>query len=191
MALLAASAAPLGAVPDVAQDDLDRARIALARGDGIAAEADLRRAQGAGAAPREISVDMGEALIQQGERRKAREWLQGGEFPRGEEARGWRLLAMLERLDGNLPAAGQALDRALATGARDPLLWVEIGRLRYQGGEHLLAVQAADRALAEGPEDPRALEFKAQLLRDSGGDAAAIVLLQRALTIAPDDLLLL
>lgn len=191
MVLLAASAAPLGAVPDVAQGDLDRARIALARGDGIAAEADLRRAQGAGAEPREISVDMGEALIQQGERRKAREWLQGGEFPRGEEARGWRLLAMLERLDGNLPAAGQALDRALATGARDPLLWVEIGRLRYQGGEHLLAVQAADRALAEGPEDPRALEFKAQLLRDSGGDAAAIALLQRALTIAPDDLLLL
>lgn len=191
VALLAAGAAPLGAVPDAARGDLDRARAALARGDGIAAEADLRRAEAAGAARRDLAVDMGEALIQQGERRKAREWLQDGDFAKGEEARGWRLLALLERLDGNLPAAGQALDRALATGAQDPLLWVEIGRLRYQGGEHLLAVEAADRALAAGPEDPRALEFKAQLLRDSGGDAAAISLLERALAAAPEDLLLL
>lgn len=191
LALLAAGAAPLGAVPDAARGDLERARGALARGDGIAAEADLRRAAAAGAQRRDLAVDMGEALIQQGERRKAREWLQGGNFAKGEEARGWRLLALLERLDGNLPAAGQALDRALATGAKDPLLWVEIGRLRYQGGEHLLAVEAADRALAESPDDPRALEFKAQLLRDAGGDAAAIALLERALAAAPDDLLLL
>lgn len=191
LALLAAGAAPLGAVPDAARGDLERARGALARGDGIAAEADLRRAAAAGAQRRDLAVDMGEALIQQGERRKAREWLQGGNFAKGEEARGWRLLALLERLEGNLPAAGQALDRALATGAKDPLLWVEIGRLRYQGGEHLLAVEAADRALAESPDDPRALEFKAQLLRDAGGDAAAIALLERALAAAPDDLLLL
>lgn len=191
VALLAAGAPPLGAVPDAARGDLDRARAALARGDGIAAEADLRRAEAAGAVRRDLAVDMGEALIQQGQRRKAREWLQGGDFAKGEEARGWRLLALLERLDGNLPAAGRALDRALATGANDPLLWVEIGRLRYQGGEHLLAVEAADRALLAGPEDPRALEFKAQLLRDSGGDTAAIALLERALAAAPDDLLLL
>ncbi len=122
LALLAATAAPLGAVPDAARGDFDRARAALARGDGIAAEADLRRAAAAGAERRDLAVDMGEALIQQGERRKAREWLQGGEFAKGQEARGWRLLALLERLDGNLPAAGQALDRALATGAKDPLL---------------------------------------------------------------------
>lgn len=191
LALLAATSAPLGAVPDAAQGDLERARAALARGDGIAAEADLRRAAAAGAERRDLAADMGEALIQQGERRKAREWLQGGEFAKGQEARGWRLLALLERLDGNLPAAGQALDRALATGAKDPLLWVEIGRLRYQGGEHLLAAEAADRALAESPDDPRALEFKAQLLRDTRGDAAAIALLERALAAAPDDLLLL
>lgn len=191
LALLAATAAPLRAVPDAARGDLERARAALSRGDGIAAEADLLRAQGAGASRTDIAVDMGEALIQQGERRKAREWLKGGEFAKGEEARGWRLLGLLERLDGNLPAAGQALDRALATGGKDPLLWVEIGRLRYQGGEHLLAAQAADRALAESPDDPRALEFKAQLLRDSGGDAAAIVLLERALAAAPNDILLL
>ncbi|MFN3516348.1 MAG: hypothetical protein ACK4YM_04215, partial [Novosphingobium sp.] len=56
-ALLAAGAPPLGAVPDAARGDLDRARAALARGDGIAAEADLRRAEAAGAVRRDLAVD--------------------------------------------------------------------------------------------------------------------------------------
>ncbi len=182
---------PLLAMPEGALESRDKARAALVRGDGIAAEADLQRAVAAGATRPEIAVDMGEALLQQGERGKAREWLGPGQYDPAEAARGWRLLGLIERLDGNLPAAGKALDKALAIAPKDPLLWVEIGRLRYRGGEQLQAIDAADRALAAGPDNPRALEFKAQLLRDSAGDAAALPLFEQALEAAPNDLALL
>ncbi|HEX4847822.1 MAG TPA: tetratricopeptide repeat protein [Novosphingobium sp.] len=188
---LAALSAPVWAVPEAAQESLDKARAALSRGDGIAAEAELQRTLGAGATRADIAADMGEAYIQQGERKKAREWLGPAQFAKGGEARGWRLLGLLERLDGNLPAAGRALDRAIAAGPKDPLVWVEVGRLRYQGGEQLQAIEAAEEALKHGPEEPRALEFMAQLVRDSAGDAAALPFYERALEVTPDDLSLL
>lgn len=188
---LVALASPLLALPEAAKDDLDKARAALLRGDGIAAEADLRRALADGASKSDVAADMGEAMIQQEQRDKAREWLAPGQFDAAQAGRGWRLLGMLERLDGDLIASAKAYDRALALTPNDPQMWVEIGRLRYQGGEHLLALDAADRALAAGPDHPRALEFKAQLVRDAEGDAAALPLFEKALATSPNDLLLL
>lgn len=188
---LLALATPLLAVSEAVQENVDTARAALARGDGIAAEAELERALSAGATRPDVTVDMGEALIQQGERKKARDWLTSGQFAKGEEGRGWRLLGLLERLDGNLPAAGRALDKAIAAAPNDPLMWVEVGRLRYQGGEQRQALDAAQQALKVGPDNPRALEFQAQLLRDSAGHAAALPLFERALKAAPDDVALL
>ena len=188
---LVALAAPSLAVPEAAQADLASARKALQRGDGIAAEADLQRALASGASKPDVAADMGEALIQQGARDKARGWLGPAQFDPAQAGRGWRLLGMLERLEGNLAASGKAYDQAMRITPNDPQMWVEIGRLRYQGGEHLLAIEAADRALAAGPENPRALEFKAQLVRDAEGDAAALPLYEKALSTSPKDLLLL
>ena len=188
---LLALAAPLQAVPEAAQENVEKARAALARGDGIAAEADLQRALSAGASKPEVAADMGEALIQQGERQKARDWLAPAQFAKGDEGRGWRLLGLLERLEGNLPAAGKALDKAIAAAPNDPLLWVEVGRLRYQGGEQRQALDAAGQALKVGPDNPRALEFQAQLRRDSAGHAAALPLFERALAATPEDVALL
>lgn len=192
-ALLAALllAAPLGALPDTAKPALRSAHEALDRGDGIAAEAELVRARDAGATRDELAAAMGEALLQQGETVRARQWLADGKFAKGTEGYGFRMLGWLERIDGNLPAAGRALDRALAFAPKDPLLWVEIGRLRYEGGEQLQAIEAADRATAAGPDNVRAIEFRAQLLRDAQGWEAALPLYQRAIEIAPDDVSLL
>lgn len=193
--LLAVAALALGApgmaLPDGAQESFKAAKAAMARGDGIAAEAELQRAAKAGASRIELAASMGEALIAQGEWDEAREWLGPGQFAKGEQAYGWRMLGLLERLQGNLPAAGQALDKGLAAAPKDPLLWVEVGRLRYVGGEHIQAVDAAERALANDPENVRALEFRAQLLRDAAGPTAAMPLYEKALGIAPKDLDLL
>ncbi|MFM5907397.1 MAG: hypothetical protein ACKOPO_07420, partial [Novosphingobium sp.] len=116
--LLALAALALGApglaMSESAQQNIKSAKAALARGDGIAAEAELQRAATGGAARQELAASMGEALIAQGELDKARGWLAPGQFAKGEEAYGWRMLALLERLQGNLPAAGKALDRGLA-----------------------------------------------------------------------------
>lgn len=167
------------------------ARAALRQGDGIAAEADLRRAMDAGAERTEVAAAMGDALLQQGANDKARDWLAPGQFAAGQESYGWRMLGRLERSAGNLPAAGKAYDRALQFAPGDGELWVDIGRLRYAGGEQLQAVDAADRALALAPAHPRALEFRGQLIRDQYGLAAALPWFEAGLERQPDDLALL
>lgn len=188
---VALAAAPALAAPEIADQALTRARAALARGDGIAADADLQRALAAGASRTDIAASMGQAKLLQGDRGKAREWLGPRQFAPDEQALGWRMVGILERTDGNLPAAGRAFDRALMIAPKDPLLWIEIGRLRFQGGEQLQAIEAADRALSSAPDEPRALQFKAQFVRNAEGGNAAIPFLQRALSRSPDDLSLL
>ena len=191
VATLVGLAGPGQAMPGAAQDSMVKANEALARGDGIAAEAELQRALQAGANRPDVAAAMGEALIDQGALDKAREWLAPGQFAGAEAGHGWRMLGHLERVTGNLGAAGKAFDQALKVTPKDPLLWIEIGRMRYRGGEQLLAIDAAEHALAVAPEEPRALEFKAELLRDAGGYAAAIPLYEKALEAKPDDLGLL
>ena len=190
-ASLVALAAPGEAMPGAAQDSFASATKALARGDGIAAEADLQRALQAGASKPEIAAAMGEALIDQGAMDKARTWLAPGQFTPVEAGHGWRMLGRLERLAGNLGAAGKAYDQALKAAPKDPQLWVEIGRMRYSGGEQLQAIDAAERALAAAPNDPHVLEFKAELVRDALGYAAAIPFYESALETSPNDLALL
>lgn len=189
--LALAISGPLPAMPDPAQGYAERARAALGRGDGIAAQADLAKALDAGAARRDVAAAMGEALLIQGNNQAARAWLEAGQFAKGDAAYGWRMLGLLERRSGNLAAAGAAYDKALAAAPRDPQLWVDIGRLRYLGGEHLQAIAASEQALAAGPDNIRALEFKAELLRDAQGWAAALPFYARAADLAPKDLGLL
>ena len=178
-------------MPETARDSFDAATQSLARGDGLAAQAELQRAAQAGASKPELAAAMGEALIDQGEFDKARDWLGPGQFVPGQTALGWRMLGKLERLSGNLHQAGQAYDRALLLTPNDPLLWVEIGRMRYSGGEQWQAIEAAQRARAAAPDNPRALEFAAELVRDSQGYAAAVPLYERALKTSANDLDLL
>jgi cellulose synthase operon protein C len=179
------------AAPDKARGFIDKAEAALAKGDGIAGEAELRRAMEEGANRPDVAARMGEAMIVQSQLSKAREWLASGQFATGEEARGFRMLGRLELLEGHLSASGQAYDKALKFTDKDALLWVDIGRLRYTGGEQLQAVDAAERALAVDPGNVRALEFRAQLIRDQSGLQAALPWYERALEEAPDDLALL
>lgn len=185
------AAAPSGVGGPEAVKFIAEAAKALDKGDGIAAEADLRRALDAGADRTEVAAAMGDALIKQGAPDKAREWLAPGRFAAGQESYGWRMLGRLERAAGNLPAAGQAYDRALKVTPNDGALWVDIGRLRYAGGEHLQAVEAADHALVLDPGNPRTLEFRGQLIRDQYGLTAALPWFEAGLRQKPDDLALL
>lgn len=173
------------AVPD--QGPLDNARSALARGDGITAEVELRAMIEAGTDPRDVAAYLGEANLAQGRFAEAREWLGKQDFSPQTQAHGNHMLGRLEMEAGNLPAAGQAFDRALAAGGEAPELWVDIGRLRYRGGEQAQAIQAAERAVELGPENPMALRFRAQLVRDAEGSLAALPWFERALDAAPDD----
>jgi cellulose synthase operon protein C len=170
---------------------LDSAREELRRGDGIAAEVSLRRALAEGIPRQNVAALMGESQLRQGNIREARRWLEPAEFSSDQRGLGFRMLGRLEMADGDLAAAGRALDLALQEDPDDVELWVDIGRLRYRGGEHIQAIEAAAHALKLGPSNPRALEFCAQLLRDSKGPVAALPLFAAALKIEPNDIGLL
>jgi predicted Zn-dependent protease len=164
------------------------AREEIARGDGIAAEVHLRQAMASGAAREAVAAYMGEALIAQGQLDRAGDWLRPGAFTRQTAPRGFRALARIERLQGNLPAAGAAYDRVLALTPTDPTLWVDIARLRYAGGEHMLALDAADYAYRLDPANVRVLELRGQIARDRLGLAAALPWFKAALARSPDDI---
>lgn len=191
-AVLAASMA-LGPTPGLGEGAgpyalIEQARAAITRGDGIDGEMKLRAALDQGAQRREVAAWLGEAYLVQGNREKAREWLDSGDFAPGSEGNGWRALATLERQDGDFAAAGRAYDKALEITPEDAGLWVEIGRLRYTEGKHLRAIEAAGHALYLDPDNVRALEFGGQLARDRDGLAAAIPWFRKALAKRPDDL---
>ncbi|HEY0959559.1 MAG TPA: tetratricopeptide repeat protein [Novosphingobium sp.] len=168
-------------------DLIAQSQAALARGDGIAAEVALRRALDAGAPRETVAAMMGEAFLDQEQPDKARDWLGPGRFSSDTAAYGFRLLARLEQQEGDLPAAGAAFDRALAITPNDATMWVEIGRLRYAGGEHMLALDASAHALELDPKNVRAIEFRGQIERDRVGLVAALPWFERALVIAPND----
>lgn len=191
LGLLAAAALGAAAAAVPAADPLAEAAAALRRGDGIAAEVAARRALDARATRDEVAAFAGEAELLQGDLVDAREWLGPGRFASRSRERGFHALARLEMAEGDLVAAADAFDRALAIRGGTAPLWADIGRLRYRGGQHSLALEAAERALAIDPMDPRALEFRAQLIRDSIGVRAALPWFERALEQAPGDLDLL
>ncbi|ANY20566.1 tetratricopeptide repeat protein [Tsuneonella dongtanensis] len=172
------------AAPGPGADDW---RAMLAAGDGAGAEAALRRELDGGAAPAMLAPWLGEAELQQGNLPEAEFWLTGGEFAPEASAHGFHMLGRLRMKQGDLPAAGKAFDRALASDPDDPELWVDIGRLRWLGGEQVQAREAAARALEQGPANPAALLFRAQLVRDSHGNVAALPLLERSLEVAAND----
>lgn len=164
------------------------ARDDLARGDGIAAEVRLKQALEKGAAREAVAAYMGEALIAQDQLHRAHDWLSPGMFTRQTAALGFRTLARLEQMRGDLPAAGTAYDRVIALTPEDPTLWVEIARLRYRGGEHMLALDAANYAYELDSSDIRVLELRGQIVRDRYGFVAALAWFEAALARDADDL---
>jgi len=170
---------------------MSRAQAALASGDGIAAEVELRRLLDAGSPRPEVAAAMGEAMLLQGDPDRARGWLDTDAFSSATEGYGWRMRGRLEQAEGNLPAAGRAYDRALQADSSNSQLWVDIGRLRYAGGEQLQAIAAAEHAVELDPNDPRAIEFRGQTVRDRYGLIPALSWFERGLELRPDDLGLL
>ncbi len=165
----------------------DVAIATLQRGDGVAAEAQLRGLLEEGADRDMLAPYLGQSELLQANLAEARYWLGEGKFAEDTASHGFHMLGRLEMEDGNLPAAGQAFDRAINAGGEDAGLWVDIARLRYRGGEQAQAFDAAARALELGPDDAEALALRGRLMRDTEGASAALGWFERALDTNPDD----
>ncbi len=172
---------------EVDSSEMAKARIELARGDAHSARLHLDHVRQQGLPAQELVVDFAEAALLDGDFETAREWLESADFSQGSRAHGFLLLGRVEMADNNLAAAGQAFDQSYRSAPDNPDLWVEIGRLRYRGGEQLQAVQAVNRALEIDPVNREALLFRAQLVRDALGMKTAARILGDAVEIHPDD----
>ncbi len=170
---------------------LVKAQRALTAGDGVGAEIVLRSMLDRGTPVPQVAAYLGEAELLQDRLPDARQWLESGDFSAETHGLGFQMLGRLEMREGNLLAAGKAFDEALQSVPKSAELWVDIGRLRYQGGEQSQAVEASIHAVELGPQDPVALQFRAQLVRDSQGMETALPLYRAALKQNPDDLKLL
>lgn len=170
---------------------IERAQQALAVQDGLGAEIILREMLAAGTPEAEIAAYLGEAELQQDQIEEARRWLEPGSFTDATSGLGFHMLGRVRMRDGNLPGAGKAFDRALEFIPNSPDLWVDIGRLRYLGGEQKQALEASIRAAQLGPENIAALQFRAQLVRDAMGLAAALPWYEAALKRKPNNLVLM
>ncbi|UIP05924.1 tetratricopeptide repeat protein [Erythrobacter sp. SDW2] len=159
---------------------MERALAALERGDGFGAELALRELLDSGTPREALAAYLGQAELLQGQPIEARQWLGEGRFTRETAGHGFHMLGRLEMSEGNMPAAGDAFDRANSFTPDSPRLWVDIGRLRYAGGEQTMALDAGVKAVQLGPEDPEALMFRGQLARDAQGMRAALPWFEKA-----------
>lgn len=164
-----------------------RAHAALERRDAIAAEVPLRAAIRAGVPADALRAQLAEALLAQGDRRAARDTLDGGGFTPDSQGLGWRVRGQLELVSGNLQGAARAFDQALARIPTDADLWVQIAAMRFTGGEQALAIEAAARAVELDPRNPRALALRGLLIREQYGLAAALPWLEAGLRVRRDD----
>ncbi|WVN99796.1 hypothetical protein VWN43_05370 [Qipengyuania sp. HL-TH1] len=187
---LAFALATLGGCEQAGSDRplLEEARLQLERGDALAAQVQLEQALATGTPREELATLFGESALLKGDLGVAREWLGPGEFSEDSAAAGFQLLGRLEMAEGNLPAAGGAFDRSYRVEPDNAGLWVDIGRLRYRGGEQFEAIAAAERALSIDPNDAEALRFRGQLARDAQGLEAGAELLGRALERQPQNI---
>jgi tetratricopeptide (TPR) repeat protein len=68
---------------------------------------------------------------------------------------------------GDLPGASSTLDRALRIEPSNPLLWIELGRIRLVEGDAHQAEVCGRKALALASSDQRALSGAGHLLADA------------------------
>jgi len=75
--------------------------------------------------------------------------------------------AEAQRKRGDLPGATVSLERALRIEPRNPLLWIEMGRLRMDQQNYAQAESTARKALAMAVGDDRTQALAWQLIGDS------------------------
>ena len=75
--------------------------------------------------------------------------------------------AQAQRKKGDLPGATVSLDRALRIEPNNPLLWIEMGRLRMDQQNYAQAENMGRKALAMSVGDDRTQSMAWQLIADS------------------------
>jgi putative PEP-CTERM system TPR-repeat lipoprotein len=174
------------AEPNNARLRLLQAQAYLDLGDGVAAEAELRRARELGTAPAELSHLMAHALQLQGKNEQA--IAEAAKAAPAHAAYASRIAGRAHGATGDIAGASSAFDRAVGLAPKDADLWLDIARFRRTIGNVGGAIQAADQTVQLRPNDAEALILRGELTRGQYGLAAALPWFDRALEIEPDNI---
>ncbi|HEV7311039.1 tetratricopeptide repeat protein [Sphingopyxis sp.] len=166
---------------------VELARVAIALGDGVGAEAAVKAALGAGAKEAALRPLLARAYAMQGDSSRALQTIDGGPIiPEmiGEAA--W-VAGDVHLGNGDLAAARDAYDRAVQELPRNAALWVSVARFRDANADTRGARDAADYAIELDKANSPALAFKANLVRTEEGLPASLGWYDKALAADPDN----
>jgi tetratricopeptide (TPR) repeat protein len=173
--------------PGAIAQRVELARVAIKLGDGVAAEAAVKGALGAGAKEAALRPLLARAYAMQGEGSRALQTLDDGPIiPEmiGEAA--W-VAGDVHLSNGDLGAAREAYDRAVHELPRSSALWVDVARFRDANADTLGARDAVDYAIELDKGNGAALAFKANLVRAEDGLKASLAWYEDALAADPDN----
>lgn len=156
-------------------------------GDGAAAEAEIARARTTGIAAGATRHLMAEALLQQGDARRALDEASAVDVAPAHAAYAARMRGRANAQIGDAVAAREAFAEATQLSSEDPDGWSDTGRFRATTGDALGAITAADRAVALAPGNLDAVVLRGELTRTQYGLAAALPWFERALKIDPEN----
>jgi len=171
----------IAAAPRDPRPHLMQARTYLLLEDGVAAEAEARRAEALGTPAADTRHMIAEAQLLQAEPQAALKTVNAGptRFPAAAE----RVKGRAHQALGASAASALAYSEALRLAPRDHRLWIDIARFRLETGERAGAIAAADRALELQPAYLRAIVLRGVLVRTQYGLKAALPWFDRALAL--------
>lgn len=161
------------------------ARVAIALGDGIGAEAAVKGALSAGANAAALRPLLARSYALQGDGQRALAALDAGAIipeMRGEAA--W-VAGDVQLANGKLGAARDAYDHAVRALPRSSALWVDVARFRDASADMRGARDAVDYAIELDKANSGALAYKANLVRRAEGLTASLAWYDQALAADP------
>ena len=155
------------------------ARAYLELGDGLAAEAELTRAEDAGMPADRLHQLQAHARLLQGDPDGALDEVAEASPRYADYAT--RIAARAYAAQGKIVEARAGLEALLARTPTDAAAWTDLGRLRLIAGDVGGAAVAATRAVASAPHDPAALTLQGEVVRSRYGLIAALPWFEAAL----------
>jgi tetratricopeptide (TPR) repeat protein len=173
--------------PKAVDERVELARVAFRLGDGVAAEASVKAAIGAGGEESHLRPLLARAYALQGDGTRALQTIDAG--PIAPEAIGeaaW-VAGNVHLAGGDLGSARDAYDRAVRELPRASALWVDVARFRDANADTLGARDAVDYAIELDKGNSAALAYKANLIRTEDGLTASLEWYDAALAADPDN----
>lgn len=164
------------------------ARMLVSLGDGVDAEAEIRKAQELGYPADKARYLLGHAILLQNEPERALKELQAGPVADAYIAEAHRISGNAYLELGDFDGSRNSFDLSIKKQPRNSMLWADIARFRNSNADLGGAIQAIDTALNINRNNVDALFIKANLIRDKDGLIPSLIWYERVIEASPNHL---